>query len=114
MLRVAGAILLIALYIYFAIEVLTTPKQSVRTLPKAVWLVVVLLIPVVGGVLWFFAGRPRRGRGPRFGGRRRTVAPDDDPNFLRRLDEEAWRERMKRRRGQSDDGQPEGGAPEGA
>jgi hypothetical protein len=99
MLRVAGVLLALALYIWFIVDVLRTPRTTVRNLPKIVWLLIVVLIPLLGGVLWIFAGRPRSDR-PRFGGRRRRgpVAPDDDPTFLRQLDQDAWAERMRRRR----------------
>ncbi len=99
MLRVAGVLLVLAFYIWFIVDVLRTPRTTVRNLPKLVWFLIVLLIPILGGVLWFITGRPRSDR-PRFGGRRRRgpVAPDDDPNFLRQLDQEAWKEKMRRRR----------------
>jgi hypothetical protein len=99
MLRVAGVLLALALYIWFIVDVLRTPRGDVRVLPKFVWLILVVLIPLLGGLLWFIAGRPRPQR-PRFGRRRPRgpVAPDDDPNFLRKIDQETWSERMRRRR----------------
>jgi hypothetical protein len=45
------------------------------------------------------ARRPRRRRGP--------VAPDDDPRFLRELDEQVWREQRKRDRQRAADESPE-------
>jgi hypothetical protein len=101
MLRVIGVLVLLALYISFIIDVLRTPRLSARTLPKAVWLLLVILLPILGGVLWFLFGRPRPAPGSRFGRRRGPAAPDDDPKFLKRIDEEAWREKMKRRRGET-------------
>jgi hypothetical protein len=101
MLRVVGVLVLLALYISFIIDVLRTPSSEARGLPKAVWLLVVVLLPVLGGLFWFFFGRPRPAPGSRFGRRRGPMAPDDDPKFLRQVDEEAWRERMKRRRGEA-------------
>jgi hypothetical protein len=98
MLRVVGVLVLLALYISFIIDVLRTPRAEARGLPKAVWLLVVVLVPILGGVFWFFLGRPRPAPGSRFGRRRGPMAPDDDPRFLRRIDEEAWREKMKKRR----------------
>ena len=99
MLRVAGVLLGLALYIWFIVDVVRTPRTDVRTLPKFGWLILVLVLPLLGGVLWLIAGRPRSQR-PRFGGRRSRgpVAPDDDPTFLRQLDQETWSERMRRRR----------------
>jgi hypothetical protein len=100
MLRVVGILLLLAIYIWFIIDVIRTPAPQARSLPKLVWLLLVVLIPLVGGVLWFFLGRARPAPGSRFGRRRGPQAPDDDPNFLKKVDEEAWRQRMRKRRGE--------------
>lgn len=102
MLRVVLVLLGLAIYIWFVVDVLRTSGASVRTLPKFVWLLIVVLIPLLGGVLWLLGGRPR-GQGRRR--KRGPVAPDDNPAFLRQLDDDAWTERMKRRRGEAD-GQP--------
>ena len=99
MLRVVGVLVLIALYISFIIDVLRTPRSEVRGLPKALWLVIVILVPIIGGVLWWVFGRSPRTGGSRWR-RRAPVAPDDDPRFLRQLDDDVWSERMRRRREQ--------------
>lgn len=99
MLRVLAILVLVSLYISFIIDVLRTPRQEARTLPKLLWLALVVLIPLIGGILWFFLGRPRPTSGSVFG-RRKPLAPDDDPKFLKGLDEEAWRRRMRERRGE--------------
>ena len=52
-------------------------------MPRWLWMVAIVLLPGVGALGWFTLGRPRSG-GPD-GGQRRTIAPDDDPDFLRRL-----------------------------
>jgi len=102
-LRVVLILLALAVYIWFIIDVARTPSTSTRTLPKYVWLLIVILLPLVGGVIWFLAGRPKPDR-PRRGRRRRgPVAPDDDPAFLRRLEDDAWAERMRRRREEGDE-----------
>ncbi len=62
MLRVAGVLLGLALYIWFIVDVARTPRTDVRTLPKFVWLILVLVLPLLGGVLWLIAGRPRSQR----------------------------------------------------
>lgn len=97
MLRVAGAIVAVAFYIYCIIDVLRTRSGTTRLLPKSVWLIVVILIPLLGGLLWLLFGRVwdlpgsrRRRRGP--------VAPDDDPAFLKKLGDDAWSRRMRQRR----------------
>lgn len=102
MLKVAGVLLGIALYIYFVIDVARTPRGQTRSLPKFVWLLLVILLPLVGGVLWLVLGRVWPARGTRFGRRRQPVAPDDDPGFLKQIGDEAWNKRMQRRRGTGD------------
>ncbi len=98
--------LLIVLAVVTIFTVFTTvfaasaSKNEVRLLPKWIWILVCLLVPGVGGILYLSLGRPKPsapGAGFGSGGRTRTVAPDDDPEFLRRL-----RERLS-----ADDGQDE-------
>jgi hypothetical protein len=70
-------------------------RSRVRGLPRGWWIVVILLVPIIGGLLWFIIGRGRANRvGPSRGG---TVAPDDDVEFLRHLrDDAAQQERIRR------------------
>ncbi len=98
MLRVAGVLFLIALYIYFIIDVLRTPAGQTRTLPRLVWLLVVVVLPLLGGLLWLAFGRVWGNPGSRWRRRRGPVAPDDDPRFLKKLGDDAWAERMRRKR----------------
>ena len=104
MLRVAGVLFLIALYIYFIIDVLRTPSNQTRALPRWVWLLVVVLVPILGGLIWFFFGRALPSGGSRWRRGREPLAPDDDPRFLKQLDDDAWAERMRRRREQGETG----------
>ena len=60
-------------------------KNEVRALPKWLWVLLCLLIPFFGGLLYLMVGRPLGGDKGGMGGRGKTVAPDDDPNFLRDL-----------------------------
>jgi hypothetical protein len=64
-------------------------------MPKALWLAVVLFVPLVGPLAWVIAGRERgsAAAAPAPAGPR---APDDDPAFLRTLDAE--RRRLERER----------------
>ncbi len=74
-------VIAIAFTIYTFVDVLLTERSRVRAFPKALWAVVVLLLPVIGGLLWLFVGKARRVAGST----RRPVAPDDDPSFLNSL-----------------------------
>lgn len=94
----------VALLVYCALDVMSTPASSVRSLPKAVWFVLLVMLPVLGPLAWLYAGRPRRG------GTRRPIAPergapDDDEDFLRELRRRADDHR-RRARDPRDDGQP--------
>ncbi|GAA1448132.1 PLD nuclease N-terminal domain-containing protein [Leifsonia poae] len=68
-------------YIYSVADCAFFDRSRVRGLPKPVWLLIIILFPVIGGALWFLVGRGRRSSS----GGRRIVAPDDDPQFLKRL-----------------------------
>ncbi len=68
--------------------------DRVRAMPRALWIVVILLIPLIGPAAYFLFGRPVPP--PREGGpvRRtppRPSSPDDDPDFLRSMDTEQTR-----------------------
>ncbi|WP_246376207.1 PLD nuclease N-terminal domain-containing protein [Conyzicola lurida] len=84
MLLIFGVVV-IALMIFTMVDVILTDRRRIRALNKTAWFFVVI-IPVVGPALWFFLGKDR----PDSEGQRRTLAPDDDPNFLKniRRDEE--------------------------
>lgn len=100
MLRVLVVLLAVAAYISFIVDVIRTPRTRVRALPKALWLVIVIVLPILGGLLWLLLGRERPNPG-RWFRRAGPAAPDDDPAFLKRLEEEAWRQRMRERRGEA-------------
>ncbi|MBP7973277.1 MAG: PLDc N-terminal domain-containing protein [Candidatus Nanopelagicales bacterium] len=82
----------IAITVYAFFDVLMTPKTRVRTLPKWFWVVAVLVLLIVGALLWFVLGRPRKASAPGGGSSgsggtyRRPMGPDDDPDFLRGID----------------------------
>jgi hypothetical protein len=71
-------------------------RSRVRGLSRGWWLVVIIFVPIIGGLLWFIIGRGRANRiGATRGGR--TVAPDDDTDFLRQLREDAAQDERIRR-----------------
>ena len=53
---------LIGLWVYCLIDILTSRSSDVRNLPKWAWFAVVVLIFVIGAALWLVFGRPREGR----------------------------------------------------
>ncbi|MEI5102272.1 PLD nuclease N-terminal domain-containing protein [Streptomyces sp. PmtG] len=88
MLRYLPFLLVLAVWIYAFIDVLNTPENEVRHLPKVVWVIIVLLFGEVllGPIAWFVTGKKRRARPARAAGG--WVAPDDNPDFLKRLNED--------------------------
>lgn len=80
-LLVALSVAVVFLTIYALVDCLMTQGTRVRAIPKALWVLVIIIITPIGGILWLTLGKDRSpGGGPA-----RRVAPDDDPTFLRRL-----------------------------
>jgi hypothetical protein len=99
----------VVVVLYAFIDALLSPGDDVRTLPKWLWLVVIVLIPLLGAIAWLLAGRPASGLaddGANPGRRRPPVAPDDDPAFLRTIDDATWSQRMRQRRAEKASGPP--------
>ena len=65
--------------IYAVIDCAMIAHDRVRGLPKPAWLVIILVLPVVGVVLWFLIGRGRQAQT-----RTRQLPPDDNPEFFGR------------------------------
>ncbi|MET7403200.1 PLD nuclease N-terminal domain-containing protein [Dactylosporangium sp. NPDC005572] len=140
MVRLYGLLFLVnlALLVIALIDCLSTDEDEIRNLPKIAWVFIILLFSPVGAIVWFVAGRPQRavaraGGEWRAGGgfpeatrpSTRSMAPDDDPEFLRGLakgrreDEEMfskWEADLRRReeelrRREEEEGQDGEGRP---
>ena len=78
--------------IYALIEAISTPSDRTRIMPKGVWIIVIILIPLVGGVLWLLFGNENSYLASTVQGFKKTtgparpMSPDDDEEFLRSLD----------------------------
>ena len=83
----------LALSLYALIDCIRTDESLVKGLPKIVWVLLIILIWVVGPLAWILAGRERSWEPTRRPEPPRTLAPDDDPDFLRDLDLDAKRRR---------------------
>lgn len=87
--RVLVWLAILALTVYAVVDCVQTAEPRVRTLPKALWVLVILLLPLLGPLAWLVAGRPERPGSPQLRGPRHPDGPprgpDDDPDFLRRL-----------------------------
>jgi hypothetical protein len=100
LIRVLPVLIELGLLIYCLIDCIQTPEGEVRNLPKMAWILLIVVLPVIGGIAWLFAGRPpgQRGIAQRPSARsaggvpdvnRRSAqapkGPDDDPEFLRQM-----------------------------
>ncbi|MFC7962833.1 PLDc N-terminal domain-containing protein [Rhodococcus sp. NPDC003994] len=112
-------LLVMVLWVFCLIDVITADDTGVRHVPKMVWLLVVLFLPLLGSLLWLGVGRPIGGGiwGGRDSTHRRPVSgfaeydirpgravasdPDADAEFLRqcraRAEEQRRIERERRR-----------------
>lgn len=108
MVRVYGVLSVVyfVFFLYCLLDVVLSEPGLVRNLPKLVWVVIVVIVPLAGGIAWLVAGRPENataapgstrsrdrgrdpgGRGGRQGRQSPPMGPEDDPDFLRRLDEQ--------------------------
>ena len=80
----ARGLLIVALvaavfWVYTIVDCAVQPPSRHRGVSKPVWILIVVLLPVLGGIMWLVVGRTRKS----------TVvarrAPDDDPEFLGRI-----------------------------
>jgi len=101
------AVAAVVFIVYSVVDCATMPRDRVRGISKTSWIFAILLLPVIGGLLWWFIGRVRAPKAAP-----RGSAPDDDPDFLKKLD--ADRAQSKRIRDLEDelkrfDDEPSGG-----
>ena len=80
----ARGLLIVALvaavfWVYTIVDCAVQPPSRHRGVSKPVWILIVVLLPVLGGIMWLVVGRTRKSA---VVARR---APDDDPEFLGRI-----------------------------
>ncbi|MBP3222868.1 MAG: PLDc_N domain-containing protein [Actinomycetaceae bacterium] len=75
----------LALYISGFVHCSMTSKELMPSrLPKWVWLALTICVPLIGSALWFFVVYNHSRRQPKK--ESKDIAPDDDPDFLAKLD----------------------------
>lgn len=93
--------------IYAFIDCLRSADSEIQALPKPLWLLVIVLTAPFGATMWLLFGRSPGPDRSSAAGRRRVLAPDDDPDFLRSLDPPRTRDGERRRTdGEDDEGDP--------
>lgn len=122
MLRLMVYVVPLALAIYALIDFSRSELRERAGIPTLGWLAIIVLLPVIGPITWIVVSRtqgaagggaPRRPVGPmgtRPVRRPGPKAPDDDPDFLWRLEQQRRRERNADG-GPAGGGRPDGGTP---
>jgi hypothetical protein len=107
-------LVVLAVWMFCIIDVITTDDSAVRNLPKAVWLLIVIVLFDLGALAWLIAGRnwnraaaaaARAGRqsAARSVGATVPTNPDDDEEFLRSLQRRAEEQRRSHQDNRPDD-----------
>ena len=114
MVRILFFVAMIALTIYAAADWHRTPEDEMPgKLPKAIWLLIILFtatIAAIGPIVWLALRWVSRAEKKQTGAPKapqRPTAPDDDPEFLFRLERDIQlkrREEERRRREQGQQG----------
>lgn len=120
--RILPVVLLIALIVYALIDCVRTPDDEMPVgIPKVLWVILIILFPGIAALAWIVVSRVARANASRSGSARPglwssptpprpvrrsgPVAPDDDPEFLARLESERRRAERERRRHPSHPGE---------
>ncbi|MFF2621727.1 PLD nuclease N-terminal domain-containing protein [Oerskovia jenensis] len=104
--RVLLTLLAVGLAVYALSDCATSDENDRSGIPKGLWIVMIIFLPFVGPLAWILVSRTQRARHATRGGspapgrarpgaRRRPaapLAPDDDPDFLWKLEQRRRRE----------------------
>lgn len=118
MVRIVLFVAMLALTIYAAADWHRTPEEEMPgKLAKPIWLLIILFtatLAAIGPIVWLvlrWVARAEKARQSRAAPPERPAAPDDDPDFLFRLERDIQRKRREEERRKSEEGN---GNPPGA
>ena len=108
-------LLVVAAMVVAVVDIVTRDDSQIKHMPKLMWLILVILLPLVGVVLWFAIGRDHPARSPRpqrTSPRARPTPPPSRPHdprsteqqladLEREIEEERLRAELRRRQGGS-------------
>lgn len=122
------------LLVFCLLDVILTDEFRVRNLSKWAWVVLIIVVPIVGGIAWLIGGRPLKEQRSTVPWPSRTAGypeyerpdhlrprpPDDNPEFLASLKKDnsdherilrAWEDDLRRREERLRDGEGSGAEP---
>lgn len=76
---IVGIVIGVAFTLYSLVDAAMTDHLRARGVPKPVWIVIIVVLPVIGGALWMLIGK-----GAMPTASPASSAPDDDPRFTGR------------------------------
>lgn len=71
---IIGIVIAVAFTLYALVDAAMTDHSRARGVAKPVWVVLIVVLPVLGGILWFVIGKGD-------GSEMQRKAPEDDPHF---------------------------------
>ncbi|CAM2937123.1 phospholipase D-like protein [Williamsia muralis] len=105
------SLIVLVVMIAALVDIIGSDAAGIRGLPRWAWLLLVIILPLVGSIVWFLAGRPVSGISGRVSGSGRASAlgypeydvpgrfepqdPEADAEFLRRCRERAEQQRRQ-------------------
>ncbi|MCC2309540.1 PLD nuclease N-terminal domain-containing protein [Cellulomonas chengniuliangii] len=103
------ALAAVALIVYTIFDVLRSDEAERFGVHKLIWLAFIVVLPVIGSVAWLVLRQMARSRsaGPARSPGAAAPAPDDDPEFLWRLEQQRRRADREQSREHPDEPRPE-------
>ncbi|GEL96765.1 PLDc N-terminal domain-containing protein [Cellulomonas terrae] len=91
--RNLAVLLIIGLIVYCVIDVIRSTTDERLGVHPVFWVLLIVVVPLLGSLVWLAVRWSRRtAAGPDPSTRnRRATGPDDDPDFLSRLDDDRRR-----------------------
>lgn len=71
---IIAIVIAIAFILFALVDAAMSDPKRVRGVSKPIWVILIVLLPLAGAILWFTVGKAR-------GKATVTFAPDDDPAF---------------------------------
>jgi len=79
------AVAFLLFWIWALLDCIATDSAMVRNLPKLMWILLVLILPVIGALAWLLLGRPEkadwRPGSSDYASPRRPVGVEDSPRY---------------------------------
>lgn len=67
-------VVVVAFVLFALVDAAMSDPKRARGVSKPIWVILIVLLPLAGAILWFTVGKAR-------GRETVTLAPDDDPTF---------------------------------